>query len=418
MKVLIANDCPLGLSGSGGVETHIRQLKEALKARGISVALLVAQRRGLPEQIEEDLFAIPNLNAPPLRKHVLSNYRQQRAALARAKELIQQYDPDVINIHNFVNPGVLHMLRKCGPVVKSLHDCRPFCIKPPPVGCSRLIGDTKAFCDMKFGLKCWTHCYAHAGHTPIERIEAWSYFPSNLMARNETIHCDHIVTYGSYLKELAGRLFPDPDRLHVVYHFTDAERESAGFEIRPQKEPVFLFAGRLSAEKAPQHIFDALDRIPEVSCRVIIAGDGALRDNVEARARNASPNHKIEIKGYVGQQELYDLYRQASVLLFTSIGSEGCPLVGLEAMYFGNTAIGYDTGGAGEWLVDGQTGVCVEIGDVDGLARAMARMIRYPDERLRLRRQAREYVQQKFRREQHIDHLIDVYEQTVRDRAG
>lgn len=418
MRVLLVNDCPPGLSGSGGVETHVRQLKEALTDQGAETAVLANQIRGLPDRIEEDLFLISDLNAPPLRKHPLANIRNQQAALKKAGGIIRRFAPDVIHVHNFVNAAVLRLLRESGPLVKSLHDCRPFCVKPPPVVASRLIGGTEDFCDISFGRKCWKRCYLHAGNTPVERIEAWSFFPHNLRARDETLQVDRIVTFSRYLKNLALRQFKDESRIHIVYHFSDAEKASAGFEIQPVNEPVFLFAGRFSFEKGALHIFQALDKIPDVSCRVILAGDGPQRNEIEARARTASPRHKIELPGFVDQTQLYALYRRSSVLLFPSIGSEGCPLVGPESMYFGNTAVGYDTGGAGEWLVDGQTGIRVERGDVEGLARAMARLASHPEERLKLRGQARDYVRRKFRRETHINDLMDIYEKTIQDRQA
>lgn len=417
MKILIVNDCPPGLSGSGGVETHIRQLKEALTERGVEVAILASQTKGLPDRMEDDLFLIADLNSPPLRKHPLQNYRNQQTALEKADAVIRRFNPDVINVHNFINAGVLRLLREHGPLVKSLHDCRPFCIKPPPVTHSRLVGDTDEFCTITLGKECWSRCYAHVGRTPVERIEAWSHFPANFRALDEMLQVDRIVTYGTYLRDLALRKFADESRVHIVYHFTDAEQESVGFEIKPAEEAVFLFAGRFSPEKAPLHIFQALKKIPDIPCRVIVAGDGALREDVELCARAASPNHTIEVPGFVNQAQLYDLYRRSSILLFPSIGSEGCPLVGLESMYFGNTAIGYDTGGAGEWLVDGQTGIRVQSGDIDGLAQAMARLATRPAETLQLRKQAQEYVRKKFRRETHVNHLIEVYRQAMNDRG-
>lgn len=417
MRVLIVNDCPPGLSGSGGAETHIRQLKEALAEKGVTTAILAAQRPGLHEQIEEDLFVIPNLNAPPLRKNAVANRRGQQAALKRAEELIRRFKPDLINVHNFMNPGVLRLLRQCAPVIKSMHDVRPFCVKPPPVTASRLVGDTEEFCDRVFGPACFFCCYARAGDSLTDRLASWAQFPANMKSINELLNYERIVTFGTFLKELASRRFPDPDCIDIVYHFTDAERESDGFEVQAHDEPVFLFAGRFSFEKGPLHIFQALEKIPDVSCRVIFAGDGPQRDEVHAMARAASPRHTIELPGFVKQEQLYALYRRSSALLFPSIGSEGCPLVGLESMYFGNTAIGYDTGGAGEWLVDGQTGIRVERGDSDGLAQAMARLANHPEERLKLRGQARDYVSRKFRRETHVNDLIGIYEKTIRDRA-
>lgn len=418
MRVLIVNDIPPGLSGTGGVETHIRQLKEALTEHGLTVALMASQSAGEPERIEDDFFLIPHLNSPPLRKHALDNHRKQQAALQRAAEMIRRFRPDVINVHNFINPGVLGLLRNYAPVVKSLHDVRPFCVKPPPIPHSRLVGNTTEFCNRTFGPKCFWYCYVRSGGSVTDRLASWAQFPANFRCLDEILKCDRIVTYGTFLKNMAARLYPDPERIHIVYHFTDAEEMSVEFTLEPHREPVFIFAGRLSFEKGVRDIFNALDCIQNISCRVIIAGDGPLREDVERWAGAVSSNHHVELKGFLNQEQLYDLYRQTSVLLFPSIGAEGCPLVGLESMYFGNTAIGYDTGGAGEWLVDGQTGIRVERGDAEGLARAMVRLANNPEERFRLRTQAQKYVRNKFRRETHVRQLVEIYEQAINDHAG
>jgi glycosyltransferase involved in cell wall biosynthesis len=418
MRVLLVNDHSPGLSGCGGVEIHVHQLKEALTEAGLTVGLLAGQPAREPERVEDDLFLIPHLDSPPLRKHALDNRRKQQAALKRAEELICRFRPDVIHVHNFMNPGVLNLLRACSPTVKSIHDVRPFCVKPPPITACRLVGNTTKFCDRSFGPGCFWRCYALAGASVTDRLASWTLFAANMRSLNEIIKYDRIVTYGTFLRDLAGRQVPDPGRIHIIHQFTAAERAAAGVVPKPHAEPVFIFAGRLSPEKGPQYIFDALDRIPDVSCRVILAGDGVLGEDLRRRANTASPRHRIELKGFLNQKQLYDLYRRTSVLLFPSIGSEGCPLVGLEAMSFGNTAIGFDTGGAGEWLVDGQTGIRAQRGNVEALSRAMARLAARPTERFRLRCQAQSYVRDKFKKEMHIGGLIKVYEQTIHDRSG
>lgn len=415
MRILLVNDCPPGISGSGGAETHIRQLKDALAESGQTVALLAGRRDAVSERDEDDVFLVPNLDLPPLRKHALDNRHKQQVALKQAEEMILRFKPDVIHVHNFINPGVLRLLRRSGPVVKSLHDVRPFCIKPPPITASRLIDDSEELCRGDMGLHCFFRCYAHAGDSLTDRLASWAQFPANLRSLDEVLKYDHLITYGAYLRDLASRRFPNPERIHIVNHFTEAERESAGFEMLPHTETVFLFAGRFSYEKGLHHIFQALEKIPDISCRVIIAGDGPQHDEIERMARSVSPRHTIELHGFVTQEQLYHLYTRSSVLLFPSIGSEGCGLVGLESMFFGNTAIGYDTGGAGEWLVDGQTGIRVDRCNIDGLAAAMKRLADNPEERMRLRGQARDYVRRKFRREAHINHLMDIYEQTICD---
>jgi glycosyltransferase involved in cell wall biosynthesis len=416
VRVLLVNECPTGLDGSGGVEMHVPQLQRALAERGIQTGLLAQQLRGHPESYDKDKFLIPDFNAPPLRKRLLRNIRQHHAALKKAAACVHEFKPDVIHIHNLMNPGALHMLRRCGvPVVKSIHDCRPFCVKPPPVVASRLIGDSETFCDISFGMRCWPRCYAHSGKTAIARLEAWSFFPANLRALHEIVQADQLVVYSRYLKELALRKMPDERRVHIIHHFTDVEGVPEDLSAKPAKLPVFIYAGRLSPEKGILHIFDALERIPEIPCRVIIAGDGPIRDEVERRSRNCHPAHKVEVKGFVRQKQLYELYRKSSILLFPSIGSEGCGLSGIETMYFNTPVIGYDSGGVGEWLVNGETGILLPRGDIVGLARAMTELASNPEKTARLGRQARAFVSQQFRKEAHINRLLDIYEQAIKN---
>jgi glycosyltransferase involved in cell wall biosynthesis len=412
MKVLLVNDGPTETPGSGGVEVHVRQLRNALEERGVDVSILASQQRGRPSQTTAHERLIPEFKAPPLRKHLLKNHRSHQAALQEARRYIHEFRPDVIHVHNLMDPGALHMLRQCGPIVKSIHDCRPFCVKPLPVVASRLVGDSEQFCEISFGGSCWRRCYAHSGKTPLQRVEAWSYFLPNLRARDEILQVDHLVVYSQYLKDLALHQMPDPQTIHVVHLFTAAEAASLNLPVqsKAKNKPVFLFAGRLSPEKGIFKIFDALDLIPEIACKLVIAGDGPVRDEVIRRIQSAHPQHEIELKGFLDQAHLYQQYQAASVLLFPSIGSEGCPLTGIEAMYFGTPSIAFDTGGVGEWLIPDRTGILLQRGDIPGLARAMKDLAADPGRINRLGGQAQEFVRKKFSREDHITRLLQIYQ--------
>lgn len=415
MKVLLVNDCPPRTPGAGGVEVHVGQLRDALEERGMVVSILAAQQRGLPAQATAHERLIPDFKAPPLRKHLVENYKAHQAALTEARRFIHDLQPDVIHVHNLMDPGALRMLRQCGPVVKSIHDCRPFCVKPYPVVASRLIGDSETFCDISFGRSCWRRCYAHSGKTPMERLQAWSYFLPNLRVLHEIMRVDRLVVYSQYLKDLALMKMPDSQRVHILHLFTGAEFASRQLTLQssPNDKPVFLFAGRLSVEKGILKIFDALDLIPEVPCTLVIAGDGPAKDAVCRRIKNCSPLHDIKLKGFLRQTQLYAEYQAASVLLFPSIGSEGCPLAGIEAMYFGTPVIAFDTGGVGEWLIDGETGDLLPRNDIAGLANAMADLAANPERIKTLGIQARSFVQKKFSREAHVTELIEIYQQAI-----
>ena len=58
---------------------------------------------------------------------------------------------------------------------------------------------------------------------------------------------------------------------------------------------------------------------------------------------------------------------------------EGLPYVLLEAMSFGVPIVASRVGGLAEVLRHDETGLLVEVGDVGGLARALARLAGDPD---------------------------------------
>jgi len=81
--------------------------------------------------------------------------------------------------------------------------------------------------------------------------------------------------------------------------------------------------------------------------------------------------------------ELRDHYRNSSLFLQTSRW-EGLPLVLVEAMSFGLPVIAMRQTGSAEVLNDGEFGVLVGNGDVDGTAIAIQRLINSRQQQLDL----------------------------------
>jgi glycosyltransferase involved in cell wall biosynthesis len=158
-------------------------------------------------------------------------------------------------------------------------------------------------------------------------------------------------------------------------------------ELIDQKKsptPLFVYLGRLKRYKAIELILEAfaLLSVDHPDARLIIAGDGDHRSQLERRAA-ASGSDRIEFVGWVGEEQKWELLRSAWALCYTS-PKEGWGISSLEAQRVGTIAIVSDAPGLRDTIVPDETGWAVPHGDVRSLVAAMKRAIAEPDERHRL----------------------------------
>jgi glycosyltransferase involved in cell wall biosynthesis len=117
---------------------------------------------------------------------------------------------------------------------------------------------------------------------------------------------------------------------------------------QPADIPVILYAGRLIARKAPTLAVEAFAEFRrKFPARLVIAGDGPLRDKVRATVERLGVGNDVDLLGQVPFSEIRHLYDSASVLLFTSLReSFGAPV--LEALGRGLPAVALNLHGIGD----------------------------------------------------------------------
>jgi glycosyltransferase involved in cell wall biosynthesis len=146
----------------------------------------------------------------------------------------------------------------------------------------------------------------------------------------------------------------------------------------PDDPPHVLYAGRLSPEKGVLELVEAARGLP-----LVVAGDGPLRDRVPSAL------------GMLPHDELLVRYERASVVACPSY-REGFGVVCAEAMAHGRPVVASAVGGLLDLVVDGETGLLVEPGDVGGLRAALERLLGDAELRQRLGAAARERVRELF----------------------
>jgi len=161
------------------------------------------------------------------------------------------------------------------------------------------------------------------------------------------------------------------------------------------------------------------DRVVEVMATIrqrrrdawlVFIGDGPERPTVEGLAFAAGLD-RVRFLGSV--PDARTLYDGLDVVISAS-DAEGLPNVVLEAAAAGRPIVATDAGGTPEIVIDGQTGLLVPVGDTDGLARGLTRLLEHADLAARLGSAAREHVATTFGLDRFVAETAALYEEMGR----
>ena len=134
----------------------------------------------------------------------------------------------------------------------------------------------------------------------------------------------------------------------------------------------FLSVGRLEGNKRVDLIIRAMAHVDRKS-RLVIAGEGPLRQELEAAAASAGVADRVTFAGGVDDGTLVDLYAGAAAIVFPPY-DEDYGYITLEAFLSRKPVVTTtDAGGPLEFVTDGETGL-VASSDPESLGAAMNRV--------------------------------------------
>jgi glycosyltransferase involved in cell wall biosynthesis len=172
-------------------------------------------------------------------------------------------------------------------------------------------------------------------------------------------------------------------------------------EVGPEAEPAeVLYAGRLSPEKGVLELVEAAEGL-----NLVVAGDGPLRDRVPMA------------RGFVPPSELGGLYSRAAVVACPS-HREGFGVAALEAMAHGRPVVAGAVGGLLDLVVNGETGILVEPGNVPALRAALDRLLEDPELRRRMGEAGRARAAERFGWPAVTRKTLDVYARYAGKKSG
>jgi glycosyltransferase involved in cell wall biosynthesis len=154
--------------------------------------------------------------------------------------------------------------------------------------------------------------------------------------------------------------------------------------------------------------------------RLVLVGDGDLREPLTVRARSLGVAETVTFTGMVGRDEIPAYLAAADIVVVPSIRYEGyvdgLPNVALEAMAAGRPLVATRVGGLPDLVHPGENGMLVDEKDIDGLAEAIVTLARDRDLRTRIGRNGQALIRDSMSWEIVADQFESVYEQ-VTDRG-
>lgn len=330
---------------------RVAHLTDRWTDRGGASAYLAAAVAALSvEGLEQTVFAgaigggVPG-PAASFRRH--AGLDAPRGAAPGLVEAVAAGRPDVLHVHNLVNPEQLEALRPLDPVV-TVQDHRFFC---PSRG--KWTRDGRP-CGVALSLEACAECFEDARYfAEVHEVTA---------ARLRALRGLRVGVLSAYMKaELvaAGLAADDVFVTPPWPHGLDPR-------ARPSGPPCVLFAGRLVEAKGIRDAVAAW-RGARLAEPLVFAGTGPLRTELERAG--------FEVTGWLPHRAMAGVYRRARVLVMPSRWQEPFGIAGLEALSLGVPVAAWDSGGVREWHPG--PGL-VAWGDVDGLAAAIAAVAGQP----------------------------------------
>ena len=352
----------------GGAEVLAIKLLPALRERGYEFIVVTSQRNlSLPEKTYFEEIPVYRF---PLRGNC-ENIDQLMEVRQRVAHLKKAFAPDLIHINAVESGHFFHLLTAesdDAPLLVTLHD---------PLSSRTL---------------------SH---------ESWR--------RRLILTADWVTCVSAAVLEETRRLVPEICSYSSTL-YNGQEVPSSFPDPLPIDPPTVLCLGRLRKKKGFDVALTAfasiIDRFP--GSRLIIAGDGPERPELERQAIRLGIGKFVDFVGWVAPSQVPALVNTATIVAMPS-RHESFGLVALDAALMGRPIVASRVGGLSEVVIHQQTGLLVEPEDSKGFAEAIEFLLDHPETATQIGQAARQRAQQLFSWEQCVDDYDTLYQKLVRE---
>jgi len=356
---------------------RILYLTDRLSLRGGAGHHLLDLIRGMADRAQVSVAAgqIQTPLPPGVQGHRIRGLAAQGAEPSGLSGLGKLMDSaDVIHVQNLMNPTALHATTATGRAVVTIQDHRLFCPGP---------GRT-----LPNGTRCAVQMGDEACTTCLPDPEYRTRILGLTQARAEALGGARLVVLSRYMaQELAAAGLPGA---HII---------PPAVEAAPAPSPPgtgFLLGGRLVQHKGIDQAAEAW-AVAGIEAPLKVAGMGPMAHQLPG----------AELLGWLDRPALRQALSRARALIFPSRWQEPFGILGVEALAMGTPVVAMVRGGMTDWADHGT--LCVDPGDVSGMAAGIQALHADPDKAAVLGREGWASVRERYQEAPLLARLWSVY---------
>jgi glycosyltransferase involved in cell wall biosynthesis len=321
--------------------------------------------------------------------------------LARLRRILDEFRPDLVQLHTTQIMDAYPLLARSVPTTVFIHDQSWFCAD----GDRKLRGFTP--CHRRHTPACLAYNYllGCGGRSPITNWKLW-----RLVQEREILHelpAIRIQVASGFMRQgLLENRFPE-DRIDVVPLYSEPPPSEEVTE-----NGLILCPSRLVLSKGVHLLLDALARIRETPWKLIVAGAGPRRADLERQAGELAIADRVTFTGEVSPAQMAGYYGRAQLVAFPVLRQEPFGLVGVEALAYGKPIVAFAGGAVDEWLWPDVTGIKVQERTATAFGQALEQLLKDP-ERCRQMSKAAERHYPQFKPLAYIERLMASFQRTI-----
>jgi glycosyltransferase involved in cell wall biosynthesis len=240
----------------------------------------------------------------------------------------------------------------------------------------------------------------------ISMFQCWSRRQESVMTRlNLFSSMDAIVVHCQSMKRHLVKLGAPADRTHVISYSVDHRFFSPLSDVEQQAGLVMSIGEIRSRDYAT--LFQAVDGL---AMNLFVAASGSWYAREKNTHLQTTVPENVTATGRLPRAELRKLYSQAQFVVlpvYDSIFSAGATGV-LEAGCMGRAVIATRSQGIVDFVIDGETGILVNPGDVAAMRAAIQDLLAHPEEARRLGQNARQRIEEELNLDVYVKHIAEL----------